>query len=175
MTDIILLATLLDAPKHGYQLKRQAGLILGDSNLHNNLVYPSLRRFVQQGWVTKKTVAGNRGHERNLYALTIRGKRALIEKLKDFSAAEARSRESFLARVGLFGALEPESREHVMAARTLHLRGLSEHLRGIKEKFPLDCYAEATVDFLEKQTQAELAWIGQLGKLSNHSSGGRKS
>jgi DNA-binding PadR family transcriptional regulator len=160
---------------HGYHLKRQAGLILGQSNLHNNLVYPLLRRFVQEGWVTKKTVAGNTGHERHMYALTVRGKKALIEKLKDFNESESRSGESFLARVGLFGALDPESRERVMAARALHLRGLSEHLRGIKQKFPLDRYAQAAVDFLQKQTQAELAWIRHLRNLSDQSSGGKKS
>lgn len=64
MTDIIVLATLLGGPKHGYQLKHEAGLILGQTNLHNNLVYPLLRRFTEEGWVTSKTVPGERGQRR---------------------------------------------------------------------------------------------------------------
>jgi DNA-binding PadR family transcriptional regulator len=41
MTDLILLATLLDGPKHGYELKKRAGLIFGQGmTIHNNLVYP---------------------------------------------------------------------------------------------------------------------------------------
>jgi hypothetical protein len=45
MNDLLLLATLLEGPKHGYALKKQAGLILGEAELQNNLVYPLLRRF----------------------------------------------------------------------------------------------------------------------------------
>jgi DNA-binding PadR family transcriptional regulator len=166
MTDLILLATLLSGPKHGYQLKHQAGLILGHPKLHNNLVYPLLRRFTEEGWVIKKTIAGERGQKRNQYALTSRGRKALIERLSAFSEAEARSLEAFLARVGLFGVLDPGARESVMAARTAHLNRLAEQLGGIKQKFPLDRYAQATVEFLQSQTEAELAWIRQLRKIS---------
>ena len=173
MTDLIVLATLLAGPQHGYQLKRQAGLILGQTELHNNVVYPLLRRFTEQGWVIKKTVPGERGQERHQYALTSRGRKALIEKLSAFSEAQARSLEEFLARVGLFGILDPEARERVTAARTAHLQQLAEHLAGIRQTFPLDGYAQATVEFLQKQTEAELAWIRQLRKISNQTSGRR--
>jgi hypothetical protein len=40
MNDLIILATLPQGPKHGYQLKRQAGFIFGDTALHNNFIYP---------------------------------------------------------------------------------------------------------------------------------------
>ena len=170
MTDLIILATLLPGPKHGYQLKHQAGLILGQPKLHNNLVYPLLRRFTEQGWVIKKTIPGERGQKRHQYAMTARGRKALIERLSAFSEAEARSLEAFLARVGLFGILDPEARDRVMTTRTNHLQELAEHLAGIKQKFPLDCYAQATVEFLQSQTEAELAWMRQLRKISNQSS-----
>ena len=58
MNDLLMLAALLGGPKHGYALKKQAGLMTGQANLHNNLVYPLLRRFVARGWVTRKKVAG---------------------------------------------------------------------------------------------------------------------
>jgi DNA-binding PadR family transcriptional regulator len=61
MTDLILLALLLARPKHGYQLKREAGLLLGQEMLHNNLVYPLLRRFMKHRWVSRKTGPGQRG------------------------------------------------------------------------------------------------------------------
>jgi hypothetical protein len=50
MNDLIVLAILLDGPKHGYQLKREAGFILGQGAMHNNLIYPMLRRFTAEGW-----------------------------------------------------------------------------------------------------------------------------
>ena len=46
MNDLLLLAMLLDEPKYGYQLKREAGWITGQDALHSNLVYPLLRRFL---------------------------------------------------------------------------------------------------------------------------------
>ena len=64
MNDLIILATLLAGPKHGYQLKREAGFIFGNAALHNNLIYPLLRRFAMEGLVTKKAVAGQRGQLR---------------------------------------------------------------------------------------------------------------
>ncbi|MBV9182543.1 MAG: PadR family transcriptional regulator, partial [Acidobacteria bacterium] len=160
MTDIVVLATLLSGPKHGYQLKHQAGLILGQANLHNNLVYPLLRRFAEQGWVTRKTVAGRRGQTRLQYAITASGRKALISKLTEFSGANARSLDAFLARVGLFQVLDPRAREGVLEARSAHLRARNEHLSGIAERFSLDLYARATIEFLRSQVEAELAWIG---------------
>ena len=45
MNDLLLLSMMLESPKYGYQLKKEAGFIMGQA-LHNNLVYPSLRRFL---------------------------------------------------------------------------------------------------------------------------------
>jgi DNA-binding PadR family transcriptional regulator len=45
----MILALLLEAPQHGYALKKRAGLISGSADMHNNLVYPLLRRFVGKG------------------------------------------------------------------------------------------------------------------------------
>ncbi len=166
MTDLIVLATLLPGPKHGYQLKREAGWILGQSTLHNNLIYPLLRRFTQEGWVTKKTVPGERGQKRHQYALTTLGRKTLIQKLSEYTEADARSPEGFLTRVGLFGALDPGARERVLSGRTVHLQKTSEHLEGIKERFELDTYSRESVQFLQGQVQAELNWIHRLQKIS---------
>ena len=77
MNDLVLLSLLYDGPKHGYQLKREAGFVLGRGDMHNNLVYPLLRKFTKKGWVTKKTVPGERGQTRQQYVLTAKGRREL--------------------------------------------------------------------------------------------------
>jgi hypothetical protein len=61
MNDLLLLAMLLGGPQHGYALKKAAGLITGQTDMHNNLVYPLLRRFVREGWVTQKKPPANAG------------------------------------------------------------------------------------------------------------------
>ncbi len=166
MTDLIILASLLPGPKHGYQLKHEAGLILGQETLHNNLVYPLLRRFTEAGWVTKKTVPGERGHERHQYALTALGRRTLVQKLSEYSDSDARSWEAFLTRVGLFQVLDPDARDQILTGRSAHLQRTGEHLKGIETRFRLDSYARETVQFLRSQIQAELNWIQHLRKIS---------
>lgn len=37
MTDLVILTVLLGGPAYGYALKRTAGLIFGNGELHNNL------------------------------------------------------------------------------------------------------------------------------------------
>jgi len=57
--------------------------------LHNNLVYPSLRRFLEEGWVSEKAVPGDRGQTRQQYVLTAEGRGHLFERLSEFSEADA--------------------------------------------------------------------------------------
>src|SRR5579863_9146290 len=117
MNDLIILATLLDGPKHGYQLKREAGFILGQGAMHNNLIYPLLRRFTAEGWVSKKTVPGERGQTRLQYAITALGRRELIRRLSEFGESDASSWPGFVTRVGMFDVLEAPARERILEQR----------------------------------------------------------
>jgi len=174
MTDLIILAALLPGPKHGYQLKREAGLILGQEAIHNNLVYPLLRRFTEQGWVTKRTVPGERGQKRHQYALTALGLKTLIARLSEYTDAEAKSRDGFLTRVGLFQLLDPAVRQKILEGRAAHLQKTANHLAKIEENFPLDPYSRETIEFLHKQVKAELNWIQRLRKITKPQSKRRR-
>src|SRR5579863_6775268 len=122
MNDLIILATLLDGPKHGYRLKREAGFILGQGAMHNNLVYPLLRRFTAEGWVSKKTVPGDRGQTRLQYAITTLGRRELVARLSEFGESDASSFVGFITRVGMFALLEEPVRNRVLQRRESYLR-----------------------------------------------------
>src|ERR1700730_18549341 len=166
MNDLVILAILLAGPKHGYQLKQEAGFVLGQVALHNNIVYPLLRRFTGEGWVTKRVVPGERGQKRHQYALTVLGRKTLTQKLSEYSESDARSPQGFLTRVGLFQILTPEVRQKILDGRTGHLEKTAEHLAGIHEHFSLDTYARETTRFLQKQVEIELNWIRNLRKIS---------
>jgi DNA-binding PadR family transcriptional regulator len=166
MTDLILLATLLPGPKHGYQLKQEAGAVLGQDVLHNNLVYPLLRRFVHEGWVRKKTVPGERGQERHQYTLTPLGRETLIKKLSEYDEADAKSFEGFLTRVGLFHLLAPEARTKILEGRELRLRKVIDHLAGIQQRFSLETFGRESTHFLQKRSETELKWIQHLRRIS---------
>ena len=166
MTDLIIMATLLPGAKHGYSLKRQAGLILGQENLHNNQVYPLLRRFVANKWVSKQEVPGQRGQTRQLYSLTALGKKELISRLGSFSEQDARDSDEFRLRVGMFQVLGPEARLRILDARQAFLKSRLEKLSAIQKNFDLDRYAgEVTRRFLA-DSEAEVDWIEHLRRIS---------
>ena len=113
MSDLILLAALLDGPQHGWALKKLAGLLSGSGDMHNNLVYPLLKKFVGEGWVRRRSEPGQRGRIRSVYSLTSRGIRNSIagsnnsvkKKLRrplNFASASAFSLSSTLRRARKF-------------------------------------------------------------------------
>jgi DNA-binding PadR family transcriptional regulator len=166
MNDLIMLATLIDGPKHGYQLKREAGLIFGDAALHNNLVYPLLRRFTNEGWVTKKAVPGDRGQTKHLYSITALGKKALVSRLGEFGEPEAKSFEAFALRVGMFELLDPESRVHILDNRKAHLEQRYQKLLALPENFDLDGFGGEVIKFMNQRSQSELSWIKHIRRLA---------
>lgn len=165
MIDLIILSTLLSGPKHGYQLKHEAGLILGQEALHNNVVYPLLRRFANNKWVSRKAVPGERGQTRQQYALTSAGRAQLVAALRTFSEQDARSADAFRFRVGMFQLLEAGIRSQIMDARQEFLQARIAKLTSIKKNFELDKYAGEVTLQLRAQTQSELKWIAHLRRL----------
>ena len=166
MIDLLILSTLLPGPKHGYQLKREAGLITGQGELHNNIVYPLLRRFLAKKWVTRKSVPGERGQTRHQYALTSAGRKELVEQLSGFTEQEARTKDQFNFRVGMFQLLELRTRERILELREKFLKSRIEKLSAIQQNFTLDLYAGEVTTHFRSEAEAELSWIQHLRKIS---------
>jgi DNA-binding PadR family transcriptional regulator len=160
-----MLATLLDGPKHGYELKKHAGMIFGHGTLHNNLVYPLLRRFTTQGWVTRKTVPGLRGQRRQQYALTAAGRRELLHRLTEFSEEDAYSSGGFRLRVSLFALLPEKAQAQILAARETALTAQASRLDQIQHTMTLDEHPAQVINFMRAQITRELQWIEQLRDL----------
>jgi DNA-binding PadR family transcriptional regulator len=162
MNDLILLAALLAGPQHGYALKKHVGLISGKRDMHNNLVYPLLRRFVENGWVSKRQAAGQRGQTRELYVLTAKGKQELLRRLADFTEKEAPSENEFHLRVGLFTVLDTETRTRILAARDRWLAAREEKLADISTSVDPGLWGGEVIQFRREQAHAERAWIARL-------------
>jgi DNA-binding PadR family transcriptional regulator len=160
-----MLATLLEGPKHGYELKKSAGMIFGSGPIHNNLVYPLLRRFSNEGWVVSKTVPGQRGQQRQQYELTAAGRRALIARLSEFSEEDAQSESAFRLRVSLFSLLPPETVTRILIAREGALRERDERMKAIEGSARLSAYPAEVVRFMRSQIAGELAWVRRIRNL----------
>jgi DNA-binding PadR family transcriptional regulator len=156
---------LLPGPKHGYQLKHEAGMVFGQQMLHNNLIYPLLRRFLNDGWVSKKEVPGERGQTRQQYSLTAQGRRVLLERLSQFTEADAASDEEFRSRVGLFALLQPEVRETILTRRESYLQGLDQRLALLETNMKVGKYAAEVIGQMRDQIALETKWIQHLRRI----------
>jgi DNA-binding PadR family transcriptional regulator len=162
MNDLLLLATLLGGPQHGYALKKNVGLITGQREMHNNLVYPLLRRFGQNGWISKRTAAGQRGQTREVYALTSKGKRELLRRLAQFTSKDAASENAFRLRVGLFHVLDAGGQKRIVAERDLWLAAREQHLARLAAAMNLGVWGAEVVRFFREETRRERLWIAGL-------------
>jgi DNA-binding PadR family transcriptional regulator len=164
MNDLLLLATLLAGPRHGYALKKQVGLLTGQREMHNNLVYPLLRRFVENKWVSQRQSAGQRGQTREVYALTPKGKQALIARLSGYGEDEASSENGFRFRVGLFAILNAETRQRILTARERFLALREQRLARISATVDAGIWGREVVAFFLKQIRGERTWIAALAR-----------
>lgn len=169
MTDLMLLAALLEGPKHGWALKKLAGFLSGSGRMHNNLVYPLMKKFVSQGWVRRRSEPGERGQTRAVYSLTQRGEQELMRRLHQFGEKEAASGGEFRLRVGLFALLDHATRSRVTAARDQWLAAREEHFKRIRSGLRAMNATEwgpRVVEFLLQEVRQERRWIKSLAKKS---------
>lgn len=167
MNDLILLAALLDGPKHGWMLKKLGGWVTGQGDMHNNLVYPMMKKFVAQGWVRRRAEAGQRGQTRAVYSLTILGNREIFRRLNQFGEKEAGSATEFRLRVGLFHLLAPEARKQILAERARWLAMREERFAMMRESLKtmeVSPWSAEVVSFLVDEVRAERKWIAALEK-----------
>ena len=164
MNDLILLAILADGPQHGYALKKQAGMALSQPDMHNNLVYPLLRRFIAHKWVTQRKTAGQRGQTRQVYSLTPLGRAALVARIRQFE--DASSAAGFRLRVGLFELLDSAAREQILATREKYLQAREQRFVTLETGMDLGRYGSEVTRFMREQIRTELAWIARLRRIS---------
>lgn len=170
MNDLLLLSLLLETPQHGYALKKQAGAIFGNSEMHNNLVYPLLRRFVESGWVNRRSAGGQRGQTREVYALTAEGRKELPKRLSQFTGKEAASENEFRLRVGLFTALDGDARKRILSERDHWLATREERFAKLEDSMELGEWGGEVVGFLRATLRAERAWIASLKRRAERGS-----
>jgi DNA-binding PadR family transcriptional regulator len=172
MNDLILLAALMGGPAYGYALKKTAGLIFGHAALHNNIVYPSLQRFVRQGWVDLTIVPGDRGQRRKQYRITAAGKQHLRNELTAFSEQQAGDEMAFLLRVAFFDGLSPKPRARIIAARKSFLAARAAELVQLQGLARPRSFSRVAVERVQQRIGDELRWIRRIEHKLEGKTGG---
>ena len=161
--DILILSHLRLAPVHGYELKRRVSETTAFA-LHNNTLYPALRRFEEAGAVSKTAVTQEGRPPRHIYELTDLGRELLHELLIELPPEAAGSEEEFLTRVGMFDDLTPAERRGVLAARDAALVERLDHLTAMGERARSSQrgWGRRVTTELVERVHRERAWIAEL-------------
>jgi DNA-binding PadR family transcriptional regulator len=165
--EILILRRLRSGPAHGYELRKRVEQTTGVV-MHNNSLYPALKRFEEAGAVTKTAEPAEGRPPRLVYTLTDVGHELLHDMLADLPPEQAADEAEFLARLGQFSLLNPFERTVVLAART---RAVREQLAHFSTMLDLalahgEHWAALATSELIRRHQQELAWLADLAELA---------
>jgi DNA-binding PadR family transcriptional regulator len=165
--EILILRRLWGRPAHGYELRKRVEETTGFV-LHNNSLYPALRRFEEAGAVTKTAEPQAGRPPRLVYTLTDVGRELLHDMLADLPPEQAGDETEFLARLGQFSEINSAERASVLAARTRAVRDQLAHYQAMHTLSASHSHpwgALVTAELIRRHEQ-ELAWLAELGELA---------
>jgi len=165
--EILILRRLRSGPAHGYELRKRVEQTTGVV-LHNNSLYPALKRFEEAGAVTRTVQPQDGRPPRLVYTLTEVGHELLHDMLADFPPEQAADDVEFLARLGQFSLLNSAERAAVLAARTRAVRDQLAHLFAMRDLAIAhgERWGELAAAELIRRHSNELAWLAELAGLA---------
>jgi len=161
--DILMLRVLADGERHGYEIKKQVERILGGRSINNNVLYPALRKFEEQGAIERvAAVADPSRPPRNVYRLTDTGHDLLQAMIRDADPALLADDNEFQTRVAFFADLGTDDRLRILRVR----RGLVEariaHMESLRPDAQAEPWGLRVMDFGIGRYRDELAWLDAL-------------
>ncbi len=138
MLELIILANLMLAPCHGYEIKK----VLKGMNVNNNTLYPLLRNLQANGYVTMEVQLQENKPSRKVYSITDAGKDHLFDIINDFDEVKAASNDEFYIRVAFLQFMPVESVEKILDARIKAIDNYTnkERIINFLDRFPDQSY-----------------------------------
>ena len=85
-----ILGVLMDAPAHGYSIRKQLEAVFStDLGLNDGQLYPALAKLETLGWIAKEVVEQPRSPTKHLYRVTDEGRAAFARWLEGDAPADA--------------------------------------------------------------------------------------
>jgi DNA-binding PadR family transcriptional regulator len=165
-----ILGALMEAPAHGYSIKKYLAAALTDE-LNDGQLYPALARMEREGWIQKQVVRQRSSPTKHLYRITEAGRREFLDWLAGAGAPSGSprmdlfSRFEFLQRCAFFRHIDPASVEELVgvqlerAERCLaRLERLCEELRAGAP----DPYREMVLEYGIRVQRMRREWLREL-------------
>lgn len=168
----MMLGLLLDAPAHGYELRRCLAPFFGAGvPLNAGLLYPALAKLEARGWVTKRSVPQERVPEKHVYAITAAGRREILNWLGRSDPGEGPVRYDFfhrdplLARVMFFRHLSPDRIRAMLRDQVAQAEARCEDYAEVRSGMmarKADPYRIRILEFGRRYHRLRRAWILEL-------------
>ena len=165
--EIFALSILRAGPAHGYDLKRRVQRP-SLAALSNNSLYPMLRRFENEGLVTRTTEAQQGKPARNVYSITDAGRTRLTTLLWTLPPELATNEEEFLVRVSFFPEIPEANQRAIMAAREAVLAAsrakVSSLITELSPSAANEWRGSVVMNHILDTIDAERTWIASISK-----------
>jgi DNA-binding PadR family transcriptional regulator len=166
----VILGALMEAPAHGYSIKKYLASALTDE-LNDGQLYPALARMERQGWIRKQVVRQQRSPTKHLYHITEDGEREFLDWLAGagepaaaprmdlFSRFEFLQRCAFFRHIDVGHVAQLAEGQLERAGRCLaRLQELAEELRARGS----DPYREMVVEYGIRVQRMRREWLQEL-------------
>jgi DNA-binding PadR family transcriptional regulator len=161
--DILMLRVLADGERHGYEIKKRVERILGGRSINNNVLYPALRRFEEQGAIQRVAARAQPGRPpRNVYRLTDTGHDLLQAMIRDADPALLADENEFQTRVAFFGDLDADDRLKTISTRRQIVEDQLANLAALRPDTEAYPWGLRVMDFTIERYRQELAWLDAL-------------
>jgi DNA-binding PadR family transcriptional regulator len=158
-----MLRVLADQERHGYEIKKQVERILGGRSINNNVLYPALRKYEDQGAIERVAAVADPGRPpRNVYRLTDTGHDLLQAMIRDSDPAVLGDDNEFQTRVAFFADLDAEERLRILAARREILEARIAHMESLRPDAQAEPWGLRVMNFGIGRYRNELAWLDEL-------------
>jgi len=168
----MILGLLLDAPAHGYELRRCLAPFFGAGTpLNAGLLYPALAKLEARGWVTKRSVRQERVPEKHVYSVTAAGRREILDWLGRSDTGERPVRYDFfhrdplLARVVFFRHLSGDRLRVMLRDQVAQAEARCDDYTQVRAGMlarKADPYRIRVLDFGLRYHRLRCAWITEL-------------
>jgi DNA-binding PadR family transcriptional regulator len=170
--DILMLRVLADAPRHGYEIKKQVERILGGRSINNNTLYPALRRFEDAGVVERVATEPGPGRPpRTSYRLTDTGHDLLQSMIRDADPALLADENEFQMRVAFFADLAPDERLAIIRVRQGLVEESLARLTALRPAAVAEPWGLRVMDHNLALARQELAWLADLAAAASAAGG----
>jgi DNA-binding PadR family transcriptional regulator len=159
----MMLQVLADGDRHGYEIKKRVERIIGGRPINNNVLYPALRRFEEQGAIERVAAEADPGRPpRNVYRLTDAGHDVLRAMISEADPALLADDNEFQTRVAFFADLDPGDRLKIIAVRRAIIDAAIDHMTSMRPDAAASEWGQRVLEFSLSRFQLERAWLDAL-------------